>query len=290
MTRPKVDELKVFRGKDFIVNDYLTIQQRTLDDICDFGEKEYFGYVSTFCATPSDMMIELEKEGIDFVKIGDWEFFTQYGIYNMFGKEIGDFLFKGFDFSKMIPFKDKDDTVILVGYPYYECIDPNGEAIYLLPSECEDVDDCFKLKICGLECHDKDEQIIFTESDYIKTTQYLRKAHKFKYNKIKPHNKAARKMELTIAMRDRAKAMERKDKSELLEIISTMTNIEGFKYGWLDVWDMKINAFLDAVARVQKIKNAFLLLQSAYSGFGVDLSKFTASQKEKSLNWMGSLD
>ena len=97
-------------------------------------------------------------------------------------------------------------------------------------------------------------------------------------------------MELKLAMRDRAKALARKDKSELLELISAMTNIEGFKYGWLDVWDMKINAFLDAVSRVQKIKNAFLLLQSGYSGFGVDLNKFTASQKEKSLNWMGSLD
>ena len=84
--------------------------------------------------------------------------------------------------------------------------------------------------------------------------------------------------------------MARKDKSELLELISTMTNIEGFKYGWMEVWDMKINAFLDAVARVQKIKNAFLLLQSGYSGFGIDLNKFTTSQKEKTLNWMGSLE
>ena len=53
---------------------------------------------------------------------------------------------------------------------------------------------------------------------------------------------------------------------------------------------MKINAFLDAVSRVQKIKNATLLLQSGYSGFGVDLSKFSSSEKEKSLNWLGSLD
>ena len=286
----EIDELQVFRGKDFIVNDYLTIQQRTLDDICDFGEKKYFGYVSTFCATPSDMMIELEQQNIDFVKIGDWEFFSEYGIYGTFGNEIGNFLFNGFDFSKLVPFKDTDDNVILVGYPYYEAVDPSGEVVYLSVQDTDDVDDCFKLKICGLDCDDKEQQIIFTEADYIRATQYLRKAHKFKYNKIKPHNKSARKMELKLAMRDRAKAMARKDKSELLELISAMTNIDGFKYGWLDVWDLKINAFLDAVARVQKIKNAFMLLQSAYSGFGVDLSKFTSSQKEKSLNWMGSLD
>ena len=67
----KIDELKVYRGKDFVINEYLKISQKTLGEICDFGEKEYFGYVSTFCATPSDMMIELEQSGIDFVKIGD---------------------------------------------------------------------------------------------------------------------------------------------------------------------------------------------------------------------------
>lgn len=285
-----VDDLQVYRGKDFVINDYLSIQQRTLGDISDFGEKKYFGYVSTFCATPSDMMIELEQKKIDFVKIGDWEFFTQYGIYKSIDKEIGDFIFNGFDFSKLMPFKDKNDTLILVGYPYYEGVNPDGETVYLPLTDYDEVDDCFKLKICGMDCDDEDAQIIFTEDDYIKATQYLRKAHKFKYNKIKPGNKAARKMELTLAMRDRAKAMARKDKSELLELISAMTNVEGFKYGWLDVWDIKINAFLDAVARVQKIKNAFMLLQSGYSGFGVDLGKFTASQKEKSLNWMGSLD
>lgn len=286
-----IDKLKVYRGKDFIVNDYLTISQRTLDEISDFGEKEYFGTLGTFCATPSDMMIELEKGGIDFVKISDWELFTSYGIYRTADKKIGDFIFNGFDFTKLVPFKDENDKINLVGYPYYEGVDPDGNPFLISPLDYEEFgEEDFKLKICGMDCNDIDAQIIFTEDDYVKTTQYLRETHKFKYNKIKPGNKAARKMELMLAMRDRQKALAHKDESELLELISAMTNVEGFKYGWLDVWDMKINAFLDAVSRVQKIKNAFLLLQSAYSGFGVDLSKFTASQKEKSLNWMGSLD
>ena len=286
-----VDELKVFRGKDFVVNDYLSIEQKTLDEICDFGEKEYFGYVSTFCSTPSDMIVEFEQSGIDFMKISDWEFFTSYGVYRGFGKEIGDFIFKGFDFTKLVPFKDEDGKINLVGYPYYESVDPDGNIDFVSLLEYEQYgDDSFELKICGMHCDNIDAQIIFTEDDYIKTTQYLRKTHKFKYNKLKPGNKNARKMEVRLALRDRAKALARKDKSDLLDMISAMTNVEGFKYGWLDVWEMKINAFLDAVSRVQKIKNANLLLQSGYSGFGVDLSKFSSTEKEKSLNWLGSLD
>ena len=50
-----------------------------------------------------------------------------------------------------------------------------------------------------------------------------------------------------------------------------MINSEGFKYNHDQVWDMKINAFMDSVKRIGKIKNADLLLQSGYSGFGVNL-------------------
>ena len=66
--------------------------------------------------------------------------------------------------------------------------------------------------------------------------------------------------------------------SQLLSLISTMTNMEGFKYGWVDVWNMKINAFMDAVNSIQHIKNADLLLSSGYSGFGIDLKKINKKE------------
>lgn len=286
-----VDELKVYRGKDYPVNNYLTISQRTLDEIVDFGDKEYFGYVNSFCATPTDMMIELEERGIDFVKLTDWELFSSYGIYSAFGKDIGDFIFNGFDFSKLAPYKDESGSIILVGDPYYETVAPDGSPYYLpLNSGVDASGNEYKLKVCGLDCANEDEQIVFTESDYSITTQYLRQAHKLKYNKVKPGNKRARKMELMLARRDRQKAQSNKDKSILLDAISTLTNMEGFKYGWLDVWDVKINAFMDAISRVQKIKNANLLLQSGYSGFGIDLNKFSAKEKDKLLNWFGEIE
>ena len=65
-----------------------------------------------------------------------------------------------------------------------------------------------------------------------------------------------------------------------------MINIEGFKYNHTQVWDMKINAFMDSVKRIGKIKNADLLLQSGYSGFGVNLKEVS----QKQLDWLGELD
>ena len=48
---------------------------------------------------------------------------------------------------------------------------------------------------------------------------------------------------------------------------------------------MKIYAFMDSVKRISKIQNAGLLLQSGYSGFGVDLQKID----KKQLDYMGDL-
>ena len=49
---------------------------------------------------------------------------------------------------------------------------------------------------------------------------------------------------------------------------------------------MKINAFMDSVKRISKIKNAELLLQSGYSGFGINLKEI---KDKKQLDWLGEL-
>ena len=93
-----------------------------------------------------------------------------------------------------------------------------------------------------------------------------------------------------ILIEDAREEMERnKNKeyhSQLKNLISAMINSEGFKYNHSQVWDMKINAFMDSVKRIGKIKNAQLLLQSGYPGFGVNLKEIN----NKQLNWLGELD
>ena len=64
-----------------------------------------------------------------------------------------------------------------------------------------------------------------------------------------------------------------------------MVNSDGFKRDDQTVWDMNIFAFTDSVKRIDKIRNSNLLLQSGYSGFGVDLKKI----KKEELNYMGEL-
>ena len=69
--------------------------------------------------------------------------------------------------------------------------------------------------------------------------------------------------------------------SHLKNLISTMVNSVGFKHKHSEVWDIKINAFMDSVKRIQKIDNANLLLNSGYSGFGINLKEIDNKQLDK---------
>lgn len=114
----------------------------------------------------------------------------------------------------------------------------------------------------------------------------IRKIHRIKRNDEVPGNEATRKILIEDARDEYEENKNKSGKSHLLSLISTMVNSEGFKRNDQTVFDMKINAFMDSVARIGKIKNAGLLLQSGYSGFGIDLKKLN---KEET-NWMGDLD
>lgn len=49
-----VDELQLYFGDDYIVNDKITIKQPCIGDIITCGEAAYFSMVHTLTAIPSD--------------------------------------------------------------------------------------------------------------------------------------------------------------------------------------------------------------------------------------------
>ena len=131
----------------------------------------------------------------------------------------------------------------------------------------------------------QEEEIIIDEYTYLVITDYLRQMHFIHKDEKLPANEATK----TILIEDaREEYLRNKDKSfhsPLQNMVSAMVNSEGFKYSHREVWDMKINAFMDSVKRISKIKNAELLLQSGYSGFGVNLKEIP----NKQLDWIGEL-
>lgn len=242
------DELKVYRGEDFVVSDGITIHQPKLGEICDYGEREYYSMIHQLTATPQSMKFQLWDMGIDYTEISPFELFYSL-IYKMYPKEKTSIIFGDLDLTNFKLMKKEDNSILL--YQNYN-----------------------------------NKDIIIDEFTYNLIADYLRQVHNIEKDEKIPANNTT-KMILIEDARDEYKKNKNKEyHSQLKNLISSMINSEGFKYNHSQVWDMKINAFMDSVKRISKIKNSQLILQSGYSGFGIDLK----AVDEKKLDWLGELD
>lgn len=245
----KNDELKIFRGKDFVVSKYIKVHQPTLDEIYEFGEQEYYSMIYNFTMTPQSFKVQLWDMGIDYTEITPYELFYQL-LYKIYPKEKTSILFGKLDFTKFKLIQRKDDSSILL----------------------------FQ-KING-------EDVIFDEFTYNVIVDYICKSHCIERDFKIPANNSTKMILIEDAREEQQRNKNKEYHSVLKNLISAMVNSSGFKYNHEQVWDLKINAFIDSVKRISKTKNADLLLQSGYSGFGVNLKEID----NKQLDWLGELE
>lgn len=243
------DELKIYRGNDYIVSEHIVIHQPSLEEITNYGEREYYSMIYQLTATPQTMKVQLWDMGIDYTRIKAFELFC-YMLYKLFPQEKTSILFGRLDLTKFQLLQRTDDESLLL----YQVID--------------------------------NAPVVIDEFTYNIITDYIRKVHIIQKDEKLPANEATK---MILIEDDREEWERNKNKeyhSQLKNLISSMINCEGFKYNHSQVWDMKINAFMDSVKRISKIKNADLLLQSGYSGFGINLKDID----KKQLDWQGELD
>ena len=243
------DELKIYRGEDFIVSEYIKIHQATLGEITDYGEQDYYSMIYRLTSTPQSMKWQLWDSGVDYTKITPFELFYSL-LYKLFPKEKTSIVFGDLDFCKFELMRREDDNSF------------------------------FLQQIIN------DTVVRIDEFTYNIIMDYLRQSHFIYKDEKVPANESTK---MILIEDDREEYERNKNKpyhSRLKNLVSTMVNSEGFKYNHLQVWDMKINAFMDSVNRISKIKKADLLLQSGYSGFGINLKDID----KKQLDWSGELD
>ena len=243
------DELKIYRGEDFVVSEHIKIHQPSLSEICDYGEHEYFSMIYQLTATPQSMKVQLWDMGIDYTTITPYELFCNI-IYKFYPQEKTAIIFGDLDLTKFQQMQREDDMSILL----YQFLG--------------------------------NESVIVNESTYNIIMDYLRQTHLIYKDEKMPANKTTKMILIEDAREEYEKNKNKEYHSQLKNMISAMINSEGFKYNHSEVWNMKINAFMDSVKRISKIKNSQLLLQSGYSGFGIDLK--TINKKE--LDWLGELN
>lgn len=241
------DELQIYRGNDYFVKKGIVIHQVTLGEISDYGEREYWSMIRSLTSVGADMKFQLYDIGIDYTTIGDFELFYNV-LCRVFTKEQTSIVFGDLDFEKFKIYTNKD----------------NGNIIM----------------------YDEDADIYIDEFTYMVMIDALRKMHDLKRNDQIPANESTKMILIEDAREEYLMNKNKPYHSQLKNLISAMINCDGFKYNHTNVWDMKINAFLDSAKRIQKIKRADILMQSGYSGFGVDLSKIS----NKQLDWLGELE
>ncbi len=199
-------------------------------------------------ATPQSMKPQLWDIGIDYTAITPYELFY-YLLYKIYPVGKTSVIFGSLDLTK-----------------FQQCVSSGDSSLILLQTI-------------------NDEQVIIDETIYMEMMRYLRQVHDIQADERIPANETTKMILIEDDRDELLRNNGKKYHSYLKNMVSAMVNNENFKYSHRQVWDMKINAFMDSVKRISKLKNADLLLQSGYSGFGIDLK----AVDKKQLDWLGEL-
>lgn len=286
-----IDDLQLYRGKDIKISDYIVLHHPSLDEIYEYGEREYFSLISSFTAVGADLKWQLDDMGLDYTKISDFELF--YGlIIKSLTKERTSIIFGDLDFTKFDVYTNtKNNETVLM-----QEITINKEIKYTITVE-KDLNKLqkFIFRILKKDITYEEEktdiisenvQVIIDAFTYELIATYLRKIHGYQKNEQKPANESTRRILIEDDRDEYMRNINKEYQSQLLNLISTMVNSSGFKYNHEDVWNLKIYSFFNSVKRITKIKNADLLLQSGYSGYGINLKEIN----NKQIDWLGELD
>jgi hypothetical protein len=246
------DELQLFFGYDYVINDKIVLKSPTVRDVVEYGEMKFYGTVYALCATPTDFMSQLWEQGIDWVDFDEFEFFSMMckGVPKDFSEK-----FLGFDISKLELCNDnryEDSRLELVEAVTNE----EGEVFYNL------------------------DGVIIDRMLYLKITDFFRKICGFKKNTSIPTNNYTKRLLLEEHKRKAAKE-KKDDKSAILPIVITLLNTEEFKYNSSNILDISLYELTVSLQQIQTKKNALALLQGSYSGM-IDTSKVS----KDAFNWI----
>lgn len=243
-----MDKLLLLRGHPYYLSKYIRINNPTLGQIADYGEERYWGMVTELCSTSYDYRLMLDDAGVDYLDIDDWTMFRT--TCAGLSPDETNILIPDFDFSTLTPVKQNE-----------------GERIVMV-------------NVSG--------EIVLDEFIYQLMVDFIRNMHSIERNFEIPGNAAAREVFMMEAREAREMAGRKPYKSMLEPLISAMCNVEGFKYNYSTVWDLNIYAFMDAIKRVQKIKQADHFTAGMYSGM-MDTSKIGKGQINKITNWLDEI-
>lgn len=243
------DELQMYYGLDYKIDDRIVIRQPTIGDIIEFGEQKMLSSIMPFVSNPTSYRLQLWDMGIDWNKISDYELFIS--LVQSLNKDETSLIFGDIDFSTLKPYVNKiNDEMVLMN---------------------------------------DDQTLIIDEYKYMHMREYIRlmfnQYPKVEKAKGRATKEAIIDEERINLINSKRLNKNKKDKSVYLPLISSMLNHPGFKYKKNELKDVGIVEFMDSVKRLQVYESTRALMSGIYSGF-CDTSKMNLN---KELNWLRDL-
>ena len=95
----EIDQLQLYFGDPYVINNNITIFQPTVGEIMKYGEKKYYSVVHTLTAISSDMKSQLDDIGLDYEQVEDFQLFMM--LAPTLPQESTSILFGNIDFTKL---------------------------------------------------------------------------------------------------------------------------------------------------------------------------------------------
>ena len=111
----EVDELALYFGKPYVVNDYITITIPKIGEVVEFGERQYYSMVQTISAIPSEMKSQLWDIGLDWTQITDFQLFMM--LAPTLPQNQTSILFGDLNLQAMRPFENKENETVFLCNP-----------------------------------------------------------------------------------------------------------------------------------------------------------------------------
>lgn len=272
-----IDDLKIYRGSDIRITDKIIVTQPTIDQIIEFGEKRYFQTVHCLTGVGADFKWQLlDYFNIDYTTIDDFELFKLMIWRSLSSKKN---IYKEL---KENPEQYEEHTNKMTEEDWEELLF-NPISLILKDIDFADFEEYKSDKNSETILYDKEHDITIDRFIYTRMIEAIRKIHGFKRNNEMPANEIT-KMDLIEDARDEAMAASQKEYKSVLKPLISALAVKTGQLGSDSIWNTKVNMFFDSIKRINKIQDATLLLQGAYSGFaslkGVDKTR---------LDWAGDI-
>lgn len=272
-----IDELKIYRGSDIPITEKIVVMQPTLDQIIEFGEKRYFQTVHCLTGVGADFKWQLwDYFQIDYTTIDDFELFKKLIWRSLSSKK---YIYKELtenreQYAEQLKNISEEELADMLVNPL---------SLVLKDIDLADFEEYESDKCPETILYDKEHDITIDRFVYMRIVDAVRKIHGFKRNDQLPANDITKMFLIDDAREEALAAAQKEYKSVLQPLISALVCKTG-QLGNNSIWNTNIYMFFDAIKRINKIQDATLLLQGAYSGF----ASLKGVSKER-LDWMSEI-